>query len=79
MEGPQPGKINFGEEEGGVNGGEVPKSGRLENSAPVFLADTWYLGELFGNIVAVFLSTFAKNIVFLSLCKAIWPNIKLTF
>ncbi|KAJ7378235.1 hypothetical protein OS493_024184 [Desmophyllum pertusum] len=36
MEGPQPGKINFGEEEGGVNGGEVPKSGRLENSAPSF-------------------------------------------
>lgn len=33
--------------EGEPIGGDIPKSGgRLENSAPTFLVDAWYLGKL---------------------------------
>lgn len=44
MEGPGRGNVQFGADE--QNGGDVPKSGRLQNSAPAFLVDTWYLGKI---------------------------------
>lgn len=44
MDGPQPGKTQFGADEE-QSGGHVPKSGRLENAAPAFLVDTLYLGK----------------------------------
>ncbi|KAL9965866.1 hypothetical protein ACROYT_G029720 [Oculina patagonica] len=43
MDGPQPGKAQFGADEE-QSGGHVPKSGHLENAAPAFLVDTLYLG-----------------------------------
>lgn len=45
MDGSRPGKIQFGTDEEPI-GGDVPKSGRLENAAPTFLVDVWYLGKL---------------------------------
>ena len=44
MEGPEGGKVQFGSDE--QNGGDVTTSGRLVNSAPAFLVDTWYLGKI---------------------------------
>lgn len=46
MDGHQPGKVQFSSE-GEPIGGDIPKSGgRLENAAPTFLVDAWYLGKL---------------------------------
>ena len=45
MDGPQPGKVQFGSDEEPV-GGDIPRPGGLENAAPTFLVDAWYLGKL---------------------------------
>lgn len=61
MDGPQPGKVPFGDEQEE----QVEKSGRLQNSAPTFLVDGWYSGVgflerygwfiVFGLVILVFL------------------------
>ena len=62
MEGPQPGKIQFGADEEQNGGGHVPKSGRLENAAPTFLVDAWYLGKL----KVLFSSTNTQNTILMT-------------
>jgi len=45
--------------DGAQPGGDIPKSGgRLENAAPTFLVDAWYLGKLEVCIFHPVLSTF---------------------
>ena len=53
MDGPQPGKIPNEEPTGGAKSG-----GRLENAAPTFLVDAWYLGKLEVCISHTMLNTF---------------------
>ena len=44
MDGPQPGKVRFSANEEPTEGAN--SRGRLENAAPAFLVDGWYLGKL---------------------------------
>lgn len=59
MDGPQPGKVPFGDEQEE----QVEKSGRLQNSAPAFLVDGWYSGKLKPLQQNSFLLCMALNIV----------------
>ena len=46
MDGRRPEKVQFSTD-GEPIGGDISKSGgRLENAAPTFLVDAWYLGKL---------------------------------
>lgn len=67
MDGSRPGKIQFGTDEEPI-GGDVPKSGRLENAAPTFLVDVWYLGKLEVWIFQPILNTLYQFL------RTLWPK-----